>query len=54
MNAPSRVEAMLYCMRVGCPWRDLPAAFGRWNSIDQKCNRWAYKDKLIKIFKCLV
>jgi transposase len=22
------VEAMLYRMRVGCPWRDLPTAFG--------------------------
>ena len=22
------VEAMLYRMRVGCPWRDLPAKYG--------------------------
>ena len=48
------VEAMLYRMRVGCPWRDLPAEFESWNSIYQKFNRWSYKDKLIKIFKCLV
>ena len=37
------VEAMLYRMRVGCPWRDLPAEFGNWNSIYQKFNRWSYK-----------
>jgi transposase len=48
------VEAMLYRMRVGCPWRDLPAEFGLWNSIYQKFNRWSYKDKLVKIFKGLV
>ncbi|WP_460428910.1 transposase, partial [Azotobacter armeniacus] len=24
------VEGMLYRMRAGCPWRDLPSAFGRW------------------------
>ena len=48
------VEAMLYRMRVGCPWRDLPAEFGNWNSIYQKFNRWSYKDKLVKIFKSLV
>jgi len=24
------VEGMLYRMRVGCPWRDLPRAFGSW------------------------
>jgi transposase len=48
------VEAMLYRMRVGCPWRDLPAEFGCWNSIYQKFNRWSSKNKLIEIFKSLV
>jgi transposase len=27
------VEGMFYRMRVGCPWRDLPRAFGEWNSV---------------------
>jgi transposase len=48
------VEAMLYRMRVGCPWRDLPAEFGYWNSIYQKFNRWSSKNKLVTIFKSLV
>jgi transposase len=48
------VEAMLYRMRVGCPWRDLPAEFGCWNSIYQQFNRWSSKDKLMRIFKALV
>lgn len=48
------VEAMLYRMRVGCPWRDLPAEFGSWNSIYQQFNRWSSKDKLMSIFKALV
>lgn len=48
------VEAILYRMRVGCPWRDLPAEFGSWNSIYQQFNRWSLKDKLLKIFKNLV
>ena len=30
------VEAMLYRMRVGCPWRDLPIEFGFWHSIYQR------------------
>jgi len=25
------IEAMLYRMRIGCPWRDMPAEFGNWN-----------------------
>lgn len=53
-NLRMMVEAMLYRMRVGCPWRDLPADFGCWNSIYQQFNRWSSKNKLIRIFKALV
>jgi len=35
-NLQKTVEDMLYRMRVGCPWRDLPSVFGCWNSIYQK------------------
>ena len=48
------VEGMLYRMRVGCPWRDLPEEFGCWNTIFQKFNRWSAKNKLMMIFKMLV
>jgi transposase len=53
-NLRMMVEAMLYRMRVGCPWRDLPVEFGLWHSIYQQFNRWSSKDKLMKIFKTLV
>ncbi len=53
-NLRMMIEAMLYRMRVGCPWRDLPPEFGCWNSIYQQFNRWSSKNKLIKIFKNLV
>ncbi len=53
-NLRHMVEGMLYRIRVGCPWRDLPAEFGCWNSIYQKFNRWSSKDKLMKIFKALI
>lgn len=47
------VEGILYRMRVGCPWRDLPSTFGFWNSIFQKFNRWSAKNKLVTLFKSL-
>ena len=25
--------AILYVLRVGCPWRDLPSCYGNWHSI---------------------
>ena len=27
------MEGILYRMRVGCPWRDIPESFGLWNTI---------------------
>ena len=53
-NLRITVEAMLYRMRTGCPWRDLPVEFGCWNSIFQQFNRWSSKEKLYKIFKTLI
>ncbi len=35
------VEAMIYLLRVGCPWRDLPELFGSWNSVYTRWRRWA-------------
>ena len=48
------VEGILYRMRTGLPWRDLPSEFGLWGSIYQQFNRWSSKNKLINIFKTLV
>jgi len=48
------VEAIFYRMRVGCPWRDLPSKFGKWNSIYKKFNYWSKNNKLIKIFESTI
>lgn len=47
------IEAIIYRIRTGCPWRDIPEEFGNSNSIFQKYNRWSIKDKFMKIFKLL-
>ncbi len=35
------VEGMVWKYRTGSPWRDVPARFGRWNSIYKRFMRWA-------------
>lgn len=48
------VEGIFYRMRVGCPWRDLPIAFGNWNAVYKRFNAWSFQEKLMNIFRMLV
>ena len=52
-NLRLTVEGILYRMRVGCPWRDLPQAFGCWNSIYKRFNAGSLSRKWFNIFKAL-
>ena len=47
------VEGIFYRLRVGCPWRDLPAFFGNWNAVYKRFNEWSRQEKLLKVFNAL-
>ena len=47
------LEAVLWRVRTGAPWRDLPGEFGRWNSIFQRFRRWVKGGVFERIFECL-
>jgi transposase len=44
------LEGMLFRMRTGSPWRDLPSEFGHWNSIFSRFNAWSKKGILTSLF----
>lgn len=48
------VEGILYRLRVGCPWRDLPEFFGSWNAVYKRFNDWSKNEKLVATFNALV
>jgi transposase len=42
------LEAVLWRVSSGLPWRDLPGDFGNWNSVFQRFRRWA----VAGVFEC--
>ena len=42
-NSRDVMEAILWKLRTGCPWRDLPEEFCCWQTAFDKFNRWSKK-----------
>ena len=47
------LEAVLWRVRTGVPWRDLPGGFGRWNSVFQRFRRRVKGGVFERVFACL-
>ena len=47
------VEAMLWILRTGAPWRDLPSAYGPWESVYTRFSRWSQSGVLARLFAAL-
>lgn len=47
------VEGVLWIVRTGSPWRDLPEVFGEWNSVFRRFSRWSRKGVWWRIFEAM-
>ena len=47
------LEGILYRLRNGNIWRDLPREFGNWNKVYKRFTDWSRTGKLTFIFKTL-
>lgn len=46
-------EGILFRLRTGVPWRDLPSEFGEWSTVYRRFNLWSRKGILNLLFKRL-
>lgn len=44
------IEAVLWIVRTGSPWRDLPALFGNWSTVFRRFSDWRKADVFKRIF----
>ena len=47
------LNGMFHVLHTGCPWRDLPAAFGNWNTVFKRFRHWVKADVFKRIFEAL-
>lgn len=47
------IEAVLWIVRTGSPWRDLPALFGNWSTAFRRFRDWREADVFKRIFDAL-
>ena len=47
------LEGVLWLVRTGSPWRDLPEAFGCWNTAFRRFRRWACRGVFERLFEAL-
>lgn len=47
------LNAVLWKVRTGVPWRDLPPRFGKWKTIYSRFRRWAVAERFKALFEAL-
>ena len=47
------INAVVWILKTGSPWRDLPPYYGKWGTVHQRFIRWQRKGMWKKLFEIL-
>ncbi len=47
------MEGILWILRTGAPWRDLPGCFGKWSTVYACFERWRARGLWTRLFNAL-
>lgn len=47
------INAVLFILAVGCPWRDLPSHFGHWKSVFNRFSEWSKRGLWSALFDAM-
>ena len=45
-----RLEGIVWVLRTGAPWRDVPPQFGKWNTLHRRFRRWTRSGVFDRVF----
>ncbi|TWT83864.1 hypothetical protein CA13_53370 [Planctomycetes bacterium CA13] len=48
MDHRTIINGIMWIVRTGSPWRDLPAEFGEWQTVYTRFRRWTNEDLLTR------
>jgi len=47
------INTVLFLMKTGCPWRDLPERYGNWTTVYNRFSNWSRAGHFERIIKAL-
>ena len=48
------INGIMWVLKTGAPWRDLPEAFGKWQTVYARFRRWTNEELWIRIYRTLL
>ena len=51
---PTIINGILWILRTGAPWRDLPQRYGKWNTVYTRFKRWRRDGTWTRLFATLL